>query len=140
MIGISSDRAKHSLEVANAMYKMSKEKGWDEKKSQEMFSLGYLHDIGYEFSNTQMEHSFVGGKLLKEQGYKYWREVYYHGLVTDKYESEELTLLNIADFSVNSKGCQVSVKERIEDILERYGCDSIQYKDAVELAKQLGIF
>ena len=64
-IGISSDRLKHCLAVARLMYEMAVEKGWQESKCQEMFLLGYVHDIGYEFSEEQLNHPIVGARLLK---------------------------------------------------------------------------
>lgn len=60
----------------------------------DVFILGILHDIGYEFTEDQLEHGHKGGLILKEQGYKYWREVYYHGLTQSEFSSSELWLLN----------------------------------------------
>lgn len=37
---------------------------------QELFVLGLNHDIGYEFGNNS-NHNIIGGKLLKENNYKY---------------------------------------------------------------------
>jgi putative nucleotidyltransferase with HDIG domain len=134
MIRISDDRLKHCLSVARKLEQLAKVIGWDEEKCKEMFTLGLLHDIGYEYSEKQEEHSIIGGDILKNLGYKYWREVFYHGLVTFEYDSEELKLLNIADFSVNSKGIEVSIEKRLQDIEENYGETSDQYIDACKLA------
>ena len=139
MIGISDDRQKHCIGVARLMYEMSLQKGWGLEKSKEMFTLGFLHDIGYEFSEKQEEHPQIGGTLLKEQGYKYWKEVYYHGTVTDEYQSEELMLLDVADMLIDSCGVRVEAAERLEDILRRYGVESKQYKEAKLLANKLGL-
>ena len=139
MIGISNDRLKHSVGVARLMYEMSLQKRWSLEKSKEMFSLGFLHDIGYEFSERQEEHPQIGGTMLKRQGYKYWKEVYYHGTVIDEYHSEELMLLDVADMLIDSCGVRVEATERLEDILRRYGIESMQYKGAKLLAKELGL-
>lgn len=138
-IGISSDRLRHCLAVARLMYELAVEKGWQESKCQEMFLLGYIHDIGYEFCENQPDHPLVGAKLLKNQGYKYWREVRYHGTITDKYDSDELEMLNIADMTIDSSGEHVSAENRLLDIKGRYGEESKQYKDAELLAHKLGL-
>lgn len=75
-IGISEDRLKHMLQVGRTVGALASELfGWPEEKCQEMFLLGYIHDIGYEFSTEQSEHPLAGGELLKEAEYKYWQEV-----------------------------------------------------------------
>ena len=125
---ICIDRLKHSIAVARLMENLARTKiGWSDEKSKEMFTLGFLHDIGYEYAKKQEEHSYIGGEILKKVGYMYWREVYYHGVVTTAYDSDELKLLNIADFNVNPKGSIVTVKERLQDIEKRYGYNSTQY-------------
>lgn len=137
MLNISEDRVKHSLSVGKLMYQLSKNKGWLEEKCQDMFILGYLHDIGYEFSENQNEHPKKGGLLLKQQNYPYWQEVYYHGLIDIEYKSKELDLLNYADMSIDSKGNNVGFLKRLEDIEIRYGVDSKQYKDARKIVETL---
>ncbi len=134
---ITTNRLRHSLEVARLMRELALQKNWGEERSQEMFVLGYLHDIGYEFCETQIEHPTIGGKILKDQGYKYWREVSFHGLLTDNFSSDELDLLNTADMMIDSHGDNVGVQRRLEDIGERYGRLSTQYQDACALAKKL---
>ena len=139
MIGISDQRGKHSLAVARLMGQMAADKGWSEEMCREMFFLGYIHDIGYEFSQEQQEHSYVGGQFLKEQGYRYSREVWYHGIVTEEYSSEELKLLNTADMCIDSSGNHVGAVRRLADIEERYGVSSRQYTEAEKLAQRLGL-
>jgi len=139
MIGISNDRLNHSIEVARMMVELSEKAGWSPTKCQEMFLLGYVHDIGYEFAENQCDHADIGAKILKEQGYKYWQEVALHGKIDSSYESEELRMLNIADMSVDSHGIRVGAKRRLEDIAERYGVKSKQYLEAVQLANKIGL-
>lgn len=139
MIGISNERLKHSLEVARMMKEMSEEAGWPESKCQEMFLLGYIHDVGYEFVENQCDHAEIGGEMLRAHGYKYWREVSLHGKVNCDYESEELRMLNIADMTVDSYGIRGGAEKRLEDIANRYGAESKQYMDAKQLAKQIGL-
>lgn len=138
MIKISNDRLLHSIGVARLMEEISRNiYQWNEEKCHEMFVLGYLHDIGYEYSKIQSEHPVIGGLLLKKSNYKYWKEVYYHGSLCDEYQSLELDLLNTADMQINSFGKKVTVEERLIDIKDRYGYDSKQYLEAAELAKRL---
>lgn len=132
-ITLNSDRQKHTIAVAELMRKKAQEKSWDSVKCDEMFTLGYLHDIGYALTANQSEHAKSGGETLEKSGYKYWREIYHHGLPRASYTSEELTLLNFCDMSIDDKGMLVSFEERLEGIKSRYGSESIQYKMALAL-------
>ena len=99
-----------------------------------------IHDIGYDFSDEQKEHAYKGGKILEEQGYKYWKEVYYHGICQTEYDSAMLRLLNYVDMITGPTGEYVAIEERIEDIAKRYGKGSWQELEAIELAKGLGVY
>ena len=139
MLSISNERLKHNLEVARLMKKSAEDAGWNKQKCEEMFVLGFLHDIGYEFAEQQCDHASVGGEMLKNQGYKYWKEVSCHGKLDIEYFSEELTMLNIADMSIDSTGKEVGVSARLSDIASRYGIDSKQYIEAEQLARKIGL-
>ena len=139
MLSISDERLKHSLEVARLMKELAEGAGWNKQKCEEMFVLGLLHDIGYESAEQQCEHAGLGGEMLKNQGYKYWKEVSCHGKLDAEYSSEELTILNIADVSVDSTGKKVGVSARLSDIASRYGVDSKQYIEAEQLARKIGL-
>lgn len=121
------DRIKHSLSVANKMIEIGKQKGLNDIQLQELFVLGYNHDIGYEFCSNNIEHNIVGGKILKENGYKYWQEVYYHGNPDADYNSLFLKILNMADMQIDKKGNDVGYEKRLEDIKLRYGENSKPY-------------
>lgn len=135
---ISVDRMKHSLAVAKKMKEMV---AADSKKygclPDDAFVLGMLHDIGYEFSTEQIEHAKKGGLVLKRQGYRYWKEVYYHGISQDEYDSLILRLLNYVDMITGPTGEYMSIQARIDDIVKRYGKHSWQEKEAIELAKKI---
>ena len=90
-----------------------------------LFLLGYNHDIGYDFCFDKKEHNIVGGELLKNNGYKYWKEVYYHGNPDCKYKSLILKILNMADMQIDKYGNDVGYEKRLEDIKNRYGEDSL---------------
>lgn len=134
-IGIDEGRSAHMLAVGHLAQDIAADVfGWDEDKCREMFLLGYLHDVGYEFSKTQPEHPQVGGTILKDSGYVYWREVFWHGVPSPEYVSDELMLLNLADLRVNREGEEVGISRRLDDIGTRYGLDSEQYVEAKALA------
>lgn len=135
---MTNDRLKHSLSVAKKMKEIVKGKKQIYKFSpDEAFILGMLHDIGYEFCITQEEHAHIGGEVLKNQGYKFWKEIYFHGVPQEEYSSAELWLLNYVDMITHPNGEYISIHERIEDIEKRYGKDSLQVEEARELAKIL---
>ena len=72
---IDENRVKHIMGVAKVMKDNASQWGLDEK---DMFTLGLLHDIGYEFGSSE-EHHLIGGDMLKNQEYMYYKEVLYHG-------------------------------------------------------------
>ena len=133
---MDNDRLKHNYAVANKMIELGKEKSLSEIELQELFLLGYLHDIGYEFG-TNENHNSIGGTLLKESNYKYWQEVYYHGIPNSEYKSLYLDILNAADMMIDKYGNDVGFDKRIEDIKSRYGEDSIQYVNCFKIVNEL---
>lgn len=133
---MDNDRLKHSYAVANKMIELGKEKSLSEIELQELFLLGYLHDIGYEFG-TNENHNVKGGNLLKESNYKYWQEVYYHGIPNSEYKSLYLDILNTADMMIDKYGNDVGFDKRLEDIKKIYGEDSIQYINCLKIINEL---
>lgn len=124
---MDQDRLKHSYAVAKKMMEIGKEKNLNKKEIEELFILGLNHDIGYEFTNNGINHNKIGGEILKNSGYKYWKEVYYHGELQEEYNSEYLTILNQADMQIDKHGEDVGYDKRLEDIKKRYGKDSEVY-------------
>ena len=61
---MDEDRLKHSIAVARKMVEIGKNKQLPKEQLQELFVLGYNHDIGYEFGNHS-NHEEVGGNILK---------------------------------------------------------------------------
>lgn len=122
---IDENRIQHIMGVARLMKEKANLWGLDEK---DMFTLGLLHDIGYEFGDSE-EHHIIGGEMLKRQEYKYYKEVLYHGKPIENYSSKELDLLNYADMSIDKMGNVVSFENRLEDIAKRRGYDSPHYKN-----------
>ena len=131
------DRLKHSISVGRKMIEIGKEKDLTELELKELFLLGYNHDIGYEFSDKGINHNVIGGEILKENGFKYWQEVYYHGEINLEYKSMYLDILNQADMQIDKYGNDVGYEKRLEDIKQRYGEDSVVYKKAYKLVERL---
>lgn len=109
---IDENRLKHSLSVARKMVEISKKLNLDEDTQKEMFILGFNHDIGYEYDENN-EHGKVGGIMLKNSGYKYWQEVYYHGEINIEYSSIYLDILNSADMQIDKFGNDVGFDGRL---------------------------
>lgn len=122
---IDENRAKHIMSVARLMKENAEKFGLD---PEEMFLLGYLHDVGYEFGGSE-EHHLKGAEMLANQGYKYVQEILFHGKPNVGYESPALDLLNYADMHINKKGEYVSFADRLEDIANRRGKNSPHYQN-----------
>ena len=76
---------------------------------------------------------------MKDNRFKYWQEVYYHGDIDCTYDSIFLDILNKADMQIDKYGNDVGYDKRLEDIKDRYGKDSITYKNCVILIESLKI-
>jgi len=133
---LDKDRLNHSLAVANKMVEIGKDLNLKENDLQDLFILGYNHDIGYDFCSHNKEHNIVGGEVLKNNGYKYWKEVYYHGNPNTEYNSLFLKILNMADMKIDKYGNDVGYEKRLEDIKSRYGEDSIHFINANKVIKK----
>lgn len=131
------DRLKHSISVARKMVEIGKEYCLSDEEIKELFVLGYIHDIGYEFFADNIEHNIIGGEILKNNGYKYWKEVYYHGNPDTDYNSLFLKILNMADMQIDKYGNDVGYEKRLEDIKSRYGENSKPYISSSRIISSL---
>lgn len=131
------DRLNHSLAVAKKMVEIGKKYNLTQSELDDLFLLGYNHDIGYSFCSDSIKHNTIGATVLKNNGYKYWKEVYYHGDPNNKYNSLYLTILNKADMQIDKYGNDVGYEKRLEDIKTRYGIDSLQYISAQKVINNL---
>ena len=137
-IGIDNDRLKHMRGVGIRASELAAELfGWNEEKCREMFVMGYLHDVGYHYSLDQLEHEEIGGAILRRSGYKYWAEVYHHGVPNSSYQSDELFILNVADMETSKDGHRITMDDRLDDIRQRYGEESEQFLKAAILIREL---
>jgi predicted hydrolase (HD superfamily) len=136
MISIGEDRLKHILAVARRCYEIAKYRGFNETFCRKMFVIGFLHDIGYEFSESNSEHSDVGYELLKDiiSDEKILLAIKKHGKVVEE-QSKELNILNCADMTVDSKGNVVDVLGRLKDIRDRYNEHPEVYLTAIGVAE-----
>lgn len=130
-------KMQHSMGVGRKMAQIATKKGLSKEQIEDCFLLGLLHDIGYEYTEDFSEHEHIGGKVLERNGYRYWREVYYHGHPTDEYQSLYLDILNAADQQVDTHGNDVGYENRLKDIKIRYGETSKAYKDSCVLQERL---
>lgn len=121
------ERLLHSLAVGKKMKKIGIEYNLQDNELEDLFALGLNHDIGYEFTEDGVNHEVIGGEILKRNGYKYWKEVYYHGRISGEYNSVYLDILNKADMQIDGAGVDVGYKNRLLDIKDRYGEDSESY-------------
>ena len=134
---MDEDRVKHSLSVALKMIEIGKKKNLSEEQLEELFVLGLNHDIGYQFGNSE-NHNEIGAEILKNCGYKYWKEVLNHGKIDNIYNSLYLDILNEADMKIDKYGNDVGYDKRLEDIENRYRAESKVYKNAKTLIEKLG--
>jgi hypothetical protein len=118
-----------------------------EEDSRKYFLMGLVHDIGYEFSKEAEEHPEIGADILESVADKEWfsdqewlesiNAIRHHGKVMQYEYTIADYILNEADLTVDSEGNDVSMEERLEDIKDRYGQLSRQYKNAAEMKRRL---
>lgn len=130
----TDDRLKHVMGVAEKMRKYAPKFG---VKPEDAFVLGTLHDICHEFEpdSKKQNHNHKGALVLRNQGYIYWKEVYYHGAPQYKFDFPMLRLLNFADMTTGPAGEDMTVREKIMKTIEKYGKDSQQANDMRQMSK-----
>lgn len=131
---ITQDRYNHMIAVANKMKELAEKHNEFEINPNDAFTLGLLHDIGYEFVHNNIYHAFEGGQVLKDQGYKYWQEIKWHGIPQVDYISPQLQLLNYVDMTTGPTGEYITIEERLADIAVRYTENSPQHINAIKMA------
>lgn len=104
---MDEDRLRHSIVVAKKMVEIAKSKNLSDEDIKNCFIIGYNHDIGYEFTTNGINHNIIAGQILKNNNFKYWREIYYHGEINTDYNSIYLTILNQADMQIDKYGNDV---------------------------------
>lgn len=137
--GISTDRLFHILAVARKAYALSKSLGYDEAFARKLFMLGWLHDVGYEFNSksNHAEESYNLVNLLVEDSIAI-KAIKEHGKYPSDF-SDEYKILNMADMLVDSKGNEVDVTYRLNEIKEKYGEHSDEYLTSCDICFRLGL-
>ena len=134
-------RYRHCYSVGKKMYHYAKNVlGKDESFCIEMFALGNMHDIGYEFSSDAFGHDIVLANSLMGS-FKYYNEIKYHSKLQSNYDSLPMRLLYYADSTVDGNGNWCTYEERLHDIATRYGLNSIVYAETLAIinhVKNLG--
>jgi myo-inositol-1(or 4)-monophosphatase len=134
---IDDNRLKHSITVARKMQEIACNYNLSEEDKNNLFVIGLNHDIGYEFTDKPTNHNKIGGEILKNTGFKFWKEVYYHGETDCDYKSTFLTILNMADMQIDNEGNDIGYTKRLENIKNRYGENSNVYQKCVKLVNDL---
>lgn len=134
---MNNDRLNHSFSVARKMMDIAKNKNLTEEEINNCFLIGFNHDIEYEFTINGVNHNFISGEILKRSGFKYWKEIYYHGEIDIEYSSLYLDILNQADMQIDKYGNDVGYDKRLEDIRERYGEESKVYSKCLKLVNEI---
>lgn len=135
---ISKSRWQHILGVARkAKILADKLKPNNVQYAEDMFLLGIMHDLGYEFIESNASHAAIGGEILKRSGYQYWQEVTQHGDETVDDMTDELFILNCADMSTGPNGEDFTFDERLKEIAQRFGKDADAYKKCVVEVEKL---
>ena len=134
---MDEDRLRHSIVVARKMVAIAKSKNLSDEDIKNCFVIGYNHDIGYEFTTNGINHNIIAGQILKNNNFKYWREIYYHGEINTDYNYIYLTILNQADMQIDKYGNDVGYSKRLEDIKNRYYENSEIYNKCYKLVKMI---
>lgn len=150
-IGISEDRLHHIIGVARKAYQLAKSMDCDEDFARKMFMVGWVHDVGYEFSKEQAEHPGISSEMLHQLvcsnkiydtsvSSKTTHAIQHHGRYSDDAVSNlAWKIINLADMQIDSKGNEVDAMDRLADIKERYGEHSDQYLTACDICYKIGL-
>lgn len=138
---LTPNKINHNIEVARLCYKIAKEKySCSERFARAMWTIGYNHDIGYEFLKQGIDspklHPDIGDEMLFSAFNGDCYAIKYHGKKVNQ-DNLALRILNEADLQIDPKGNHISVYDRLKDIRTRYGENSSQYDQAYWLAEEL---
>lgn len=144
-IGITQNRLDHTIAVARKCYDLAKtEYGMSEEDARKVFLMGFLHDVGYEFSTTCPEHPMVVAEIINSFNPIEWDQMVFaimtHGKPDRFLGTTYQAILNEADLTTSSKGEAVSMEERCSGVKSNYGEESCQYHNAQQMAALLQEF
>lgn len=131
------NRYAHCYNVGKRMYDYAKRKlSMNESFCVEMFTLGNIHDIGYEFDSGAFGHDILISESLKDS-YKYWREIKFHSKLQTEYDTLAMRLLYFGDSTVDGYGNWCTFSERLNDIKVRHGAGSDVYTETKKIINYL---
>lgn len=138
-MGIDNKRIVYCLGVARKMKKLAEQAHPGDKDfANDMFILGLIHEVGFEFTTLDIVANEIGGSALKRNGYKYWEEASHFGIGHCQYKSEALDILNTAILTTSEDGEDISVEEKLEETANSImGENSIQYGNYKDIATSL---
>ena len=137
-IGLSDSRLFHMRGVAYKSYNLAREVfNMEEDVARSLFTMGLMHDFAYAFVENQTDHEHEGGRILELSGFNWANSVFNHGNPGIENWTDELLILNIADMTTSPDGKPITTSQRLEDIENRYGTDSIQATKARKLTKRI---
>ena len=130
-IEVQESLMKHSFGVASKCYEEALKETENEEFARKMYLLGLIHDIGRAFDNNN--HEKAGAEVIRSISFNELQfladAIAAHGTPRKDMTKWE-RLLKLGDIQVNAQGEEVSFKERLEDIKERYGGASGNYERA----------
>lgn len=139
MCGMRDSGIVHSLGVARMCYALARVVlGADRDVARQMFAMGLLHDMGYEFAPEGMDHAGVAADILEGMSFppECVEAIRLHEQPDDA-ESEVLDILLCADMLVDGSGRVVDTfAERLADIAARHSGDGA-YREGVRIARLL---
>lgn len=121
-IHMADSRIMHIRGVAEQAYRLAKGAGLSDWQAEDMYLLGFVHDIGYALGDGR-DHANAGADALGRHGYDLSDAVRLHGEVVEE-PTVELIILDVADITVDAYGRLVTTDERLADIRSRHGDDS----------------
>lgn len=145
-MGMSVERMMHNVEVARKCYDIAKRDGYPETFCKKMWMIGYIHDVGYEFTSDYTKHAAMTMEVLNAFDPVFNDSCALHSLALhDKanpgstVNSVEWRILCTANLTTNTNGQTIDASVRIHDLLECYGELSPEYRSALKTAQQLGL-
>lgn len=135
---ISENKLKHILGVARECRDLARQRGLSEDMCNAMFIMGLLHDIGYE-DDESLSHGSISEKFVRDFNLHInncCNAIAAHGFVFDDWNIFD-EILNTADMTISYAGNKITMKERLDGIKERYGSDSVHYKQACKVVDKL---
>lgn len=128
-MGISKDRARRMLGVAKKCYSLAINLGYKEIFACKMYALGYLHDIGYAFSEKEDDHIDVGVGLLATLGVtdaSILTAVKKHEIIC-RDMSIESKILMAANVLTDSNGEEIEPLRGLFNLVLKYGISSKEF-------------